>query len=88
MLGRAPQILPEQVQDVPVADVERQSVHQKQMIDGGIERLHIGPQHEAVGGEMIVHLPHRRFGRDRPAIPTYRVSKAAVTLRPERNARA
>jgi hypothetical protein len=58
---RPPQVLAEQAQDAPVTDVERQPLHQQQMVDGGIERLDIGAHHEIVGGEIILHLPHSRF---------------------------
>jgi hypothetical protein len=39
-------------------DVNCELVQQHQVVDGGIEGLHVGSQHEAVALEMIAHLSH------------------------------
>src|ERR1043166_220702 len=57
----SPQILPDEVEHPPVLDVDRKLVQQQQVIDGGVVGLYVGPQHEAVGGEMIADFPDRIF---------------------------
>ncbi len=58
-IGGAPQIMAEQVENVGLPDVERQPVHQQQMVDRGVIGLHVAAQHEAVGGERRPDLAHR-----------------------------
>jgi hypothetical protein len=41
---------------------DRKLVQQQQVVDGGVVGLHVGAQHEAIGGEMIAGCPHRILG--------------------------